>query len=135
MKKYSLEQLEELTKGFFKSNPEEQECLATSDGNIFFSKHRNAAEMHSRGNGGLTIHTISRSKMSVVPKDENDQVGEKLNAKETIELINAAETIEALDAILKDEERKSVLKAAEVKRTELEKALDASQKGGPETRG
>lgn len=59
-KTYSLKELTIMAGEVLKANPDVNKVLATTDGNIFFESGKNAAELHSKNNGNLTIHEIVR---------------------------------------------------------------------------
>lgn len=56
----SLDELKRLSKDVFKSNPKADKLLATSDGQFFLEKNKNAAEFHAKKNGGLKIHEFTK---------------------------------------------------------------------------
>lgn len=59
-KTYSLTELTIMAGNVLKAHPEVNKVLVTTDGNVFFESGKNAAELHSRTNGNLTIHEIVR---------------------------------------------------------------------------
>lgn len=61
MKTLPQSELKKRAQDVFDFHPNEKKVLATADGNIFLESKKNAAELHARLNGGLTIHEFSRS--------------------------------------------------------------------------
>lgn len=124
----SLEELKKLSKDVFKNNPKADKLLATSDGQFFLEKNKNAAEFHAKKNGGLKIHTFERTEEKSADSKDAKEAGVKLTAEERIEKINAMTSVKEVEAALVEEKAKTVKAAG----AEKIAALKAAKEEGSE---
>jgi len=130
----SLTDLKKLAEPVFKANPKVDKLLATSDGQFFLEKNKNAAEFHAKKKGGnqaLRIYTIDRDGSIEDSNEDKDEQPAKLSAEERIEKINAMTSIEEVEAALVEEKAKTV-KAAGLEKIEALKAAAGSEEGTEE---
>lgn len=127
----SLTDLKQLAEPVFKANPKADKLLATSDGQFFLEKNKNAADFHAKNKGGLRIYTIDRDGSIEDSNEDKDEQPVKLSAEERIEKINAMTSIEEVEAALVEEKAKTV-KAAGLEKIEALKAAAGSEEGTEE---
>lgn len=97
-KPLSTIELKKLCEPIFKDNPEVNELLAITDGNVFLPINKNAAELHVRGDKTLSIIPITRDGYEV--KEEEQGEGKK----ETSERPTLKSTVPVIQDFMKKEE-------------------------------